>query len=308
MSSSDLHSRPHPDELLAAYSLDTLDYGDTAHVESHLDDCPQCRQSVAELQSTAAQLSQVVGYQQPDPAVRSRLMDAIAQAGVPDTPAGELPPFASSLPQMARLLLPLATVVVVALFTLAVFMNIRISNRVGTLESENSNLVALVTNVNGENSILTTQLADTEAYASYLSDELHQLQLTSYWLANPANRPLTLKPRGGGGDSRGILLVGENGHQVVLMVSGMGERARPSMYQVWLLRHGNRLWAGEVEVDDNGWGTATLQPTESVFGFDKVELTAATVAGVAPGPDDMVLEGAIQFPRPYEMLILKPWP
>jgi anti-sigma-K factor RskA len=307
MSSSDIHGRSHPDELLAAYSLDTLDHGDTAHVESHLDDCPQCRQSVAEFHSTAAQLAQVAGYQQPDPAVGSRLMEAIARAAVPATPARELPPLAHSAPQMTRLLLPVAAMVVVALFTLAVFMNIRISNRVNTLESENSTLVALVDSVNAENSTLATQLVNTESQASYLADTLHQLQLTSYWLANPANRPLTLKPRGGGGDSRGILLVGENGHQAVLMVSGMEGRARLSIYQIWLLRQGDRLWAGEVEVDDNGWGTATLQPTESVFGFDKVELTAETVAGVAPGPDDMVLEGSIQFTQPYEMLIWRAW-
>ena len=308
MSSSDLHGRPHPDELLAAYSLDTLDQGDAAHVESHLDECPQCRQLAAELQSTAAKLAQVVAYQQPDPAVRSRLMHAIAQTRVPDTLAGEAPSPAHSWPQTARLLVPVAAAVVVALFTLAVFMNIRVSNRVETLAAENSTLVAQVSDVNGENSTLTTQLAQTNSEASYLADTLHQLQLTSYWLANPANRPLTLRPRSGGGDSRGILLVGENGHRAVLMVSGMEGRAQLSIYQVWLLRQGNRLWAGEVKVDDNGRGTATLQPTESLFEFDKVELTADTVAGVAPGPDDMVLEGAIQFQRPYEMLILQPWP
>jgi hypothetical protein len=92
------------------------------------------------------------------------------------------------------------------------------------------------------------------------------------------------------------------------MVSGMGSRASLSIYQVWLSRQGDRLWAGEVRVDDNGWGTVTLQPTESVFGFDKVELTAETVAGVAPGPNDMVLEGAIQAATPSEALISEPWP
>ena len=92
MSSSNLHSSVHPEELLAAYALYALDHGETVHVEAHLDDCPQCSRSVAEFQRTAGLLARVVGYRQPDSAVRSRLMDAIAQAGVPAAPAGGLPP------------------------------------------------------------------------------------------------------------------------------------------------------------------------------------------------------------------------
>ena len=209
---------------------------------------------------------------------------------------------------MIRLLLPVAAVVIVALFTLGVFVNIRIPNRVEGLAKENATLVAWVGNVNSENSTLTVQLSQTDTEASYLADTLRQLQLTSYWTANPTNQALALKPRDGRGESRGILQVGDRGNRALLMVSGLGDRTHLSIYQVWLMRQGNRLWAGEVEVDDNGWGTVTLQPTESVFGFDKVELTAATVAGVAPGPDDMVLEGVIQDPGSLGTLIPEPWP
>ena len=308
MSSSNLHSRAHPDELLGAYALDALDHGDAVHVEAHLDYCPQCRRSVARFQSTAAQLAQVAGYQQPDPAVRSRLMEAIDHSGGSATTTRELPFSAHSLPPVIRLLLPVAAMVIIALFTLGVVMNMRISNRVEGLAKENSTLVARVGNVNSENSTLTVQLSQTDTEASYLADTLRQLQLTSYWMANPTNQALALKPRDGGGDSRGILLVGDRGNRGLLMVSGLGDRARLSNYHVWLLRHGNRMWAGEVEVDNNGWGTVTLQPSESLFGFDKVELTAATVAGVAPGPGDMVLEGDIQDSRSSEDPILEPWP
>jgi anti-sigma-K factor RskA len=307
MSSSNLYNRSHPDELLGAYALDALDNGDAFDVESHLEDCPQCRRSVAGFQSTGEQLARLAGSQQPDPAIRSRLMAAIARAGVPAATAGELP-WALSLPPVIRLLLPVAAMVVVALFTLAVFMNIRISDRVGGLENENSTLVAQVSKVNSENSTLTVQLSQTDTAASDLAGTLRQLQLTSYWMANPANLALALRPRDGGGDSRGILLVGDSGNRALLMVSGLGGRASLSIYQVWLSRQGDRLWAGEVRVDDNGWGTVAFQPTESVFGFDKVELTAETVAGVAPGPNDMVLEGAIQDPRSSETLISEPWP
>ena len=307
MSSSNLDNRSHPDELLGAYALDALDNEDTLLVESHLEDCPRCRRSFAGFQSTAEQLARLTGGRQPDPAVRSRLMKAVAQAGSPPKTAGVLP-WSHTLPPMIRLLLPVAAMVAVALFTLGVFVNIRISDRVEGLENENSTLVAQVSDVNRENSTLTIQLSQTDTEASDLADTLRQLQLTSYWMANPANLALALRPRDGGGDSRGILLVGDSGNRALLMVSGMGGQASLSIYQVWLSRQGDRLWAGEVRVDDNGWGTVTLQPTESVFGFDKVELTAETVAGVAPGPKDMVLEGAIQDPRSSETLIPEPWP
>jgi len=58
---------------------------------------------------------------------------------------------------------------------------------------------------------------------------------------------------------------------------------------------------GLLEVDDRGWGTAWFQPGESLFKFERVELTAAKEGTSVPGTQVMVLEGTIPFPRPTQI-------
>ena len=82
------------------------------------------------------------------------------------------------------------------------------------------------------------------------------------------------------------------------MVAGM--RVIPSTYHIWLLRQGDRVWAGKLDVDDRGWGTTWMQPAESLFKFEKVELTAATADTSVPAPQAMVLEGEIPLPQPSQ--------
>jgi hypothetical protein len=90
-----------------------------------------------------------------------------------------------------------------------------------------------------------------------------------------------------------------DGHRAMVMVTGM--RDRSSTYHIWLMRQGDRVWAGKLDVDDRGWGTTWLQPGESLFKFEKVELTVVTPGISVPGTQAMVLEGTIPFPRPTQV-------
>ena len=294
MSTSDPHKDPHPHELLDAYVLDALDEAEAIQVESHLDSCPQCRSAVSELHRTVAHLGQSVGRREAPDALRLRLMEALEPTGAGATPMQDVSRPGGAKAPVVRVLMLVAAAVVVALFTLAVFMNLRLSDRMEGLRRENSTLTAQVAQSTNED----TRVAET----------LNQLQLTSWWLVNPANRSLTLKSPTGAGESRGILLVADDGHRAVLMLVGMARRSPSSRYQVWLLRYGDRVLAGEVQVNDGGWGAATLQPKESLFRFDRVELTTKMVSGVGPSPEDMVLEGNISTSEPSRMLVLQQWP
>jgi anti-sigma-K factor RskA len=278
----------HPEELLAGYALDALDAGEARQVEAHLRDCARCRRAARELQEATALLGESVEHRAPPPALASRLMAALSQAAAPSTLAGGQPPPAGPKKQVARFILPTATVaaaVVVALFIFGVLMNQRLSGRVEGLEQENSTL--------------TAQLAESSDESAQVAETVRQLQLTSYWLADPSSQPLKLHPPGGLGSSQGVLLMASDGGRAVVMVAGM--RDLPSIYHIWLLRKGDRVWAGKLEVDERGWGTAWFQPDEPLFAFEKVELTAATADTSAPGTQAMVLEGKIPVPWPSQI-------
>ena len=88
------------------------------------------------------------------------------------------------------------------------------------------------------------------------------------------------------------------------MLAGMKEGPLGASYEVWLMRQGDRVLAGTVRVDDKGWGTSTIWPKESLFGFDKVELVSER--GLGAGAPNMVLEANIPALKRSQLVILMP--
>ena len=294
MSTSYPNNQYHPEDLLGAHALDALDGEEAALAEGHLEDCSQCREAVAELQRATTRLGMSVARREAPGGLLTKVMRALEPAAPPPTPIKDSRRASFwSWPRAINILAPVAAVVVVALFSVSVVFNIRISDRMEGLERENAALTAQV-----------AQSAQLESQAAeQVAETMQQLRATNYWLANPTNHSLALEPPGGSGASRGVLMVSSDGRQAMLLVSGMPE-ASPSSYEVWLMRPGHRSRAGEVEVDEGGWGTAVLVPGESVFGFDKVELTSEMAPGALPGPDDMVLQAKIPSSQQSPMLTL----
>ena len=177
---------------------------------------------------------------------------------------------------LAGLIIFLATAGMVAIIALSLVIGIRLSSRVEDLEREVPEL--------------TAQLA---AEDSQVLDSLLQLRVISYWLAYPANEPLLLEPPDGTDNPQGVALIADDGRSAILMVVNMEEVPVPSDYQVWLTAGGQRVRAGRVKVPSTGWGIATLYPSESVFAFDGVEVTAESEGGAGSASGVRVLEGRI---------------
>lgn len=298
MSTNDLNNQNHPEELLAAYVLDALEEGEEIQVESHLEDCHECRQAVGELRSAVGRLGESLASREVPGHLLARVMDALEPVvgepvDAPTGPVGSAPSSVWLTGNAVRILVPIAAAVVVALFSLTLVMNFRVADRTDSLEQLNSTL--------------TAQVAMTSEEGARMAETARDLRVTSYWLANQSARSLTLGPPGGAGNSRGVLMVSADGRRVVLMLSNMGDPSHSSTYEVWLLRRGDRLLVGTVKVDDGGWGTATLLPRESVFGFDKVELMAERISGTAPGRTDMILEGNISSSKPSQKMTSTQW-
>ena len=320
---SDPHNQPHPGDLLDAYALDALEEAEALQVESHLDACDQCRLAVAELHNAVGHLGQSVVQQQAPSALRLRLMHALEPAVVRTEAAVSRPIWRLSRTPVVRLLLPTAAAVIVALFALGVVMNLDLSNRTEDLEQENATLTAQVAlsaeqdtqlanrteDLEQDNAALTAQVALSTEQDSQLAETVQQLRVTNLWLANPENQSMNLEPPSGIGSSRGILVVTNDGRRAMLLLAGMQERPLSSIYHVWLMRGGNKVWVGKLQVDEEGWGTVTIQPAESVFRFEKVDVTAETVSSADSSMPDMVLSGEIAASEPSRMYALQqpPW-
>ena len=276
---SDPEGQVHPDDVLEAYALDALEDLEALQIESHLEGCGRCRLELAGLHNALSFLGQSVAQRQPSPALLLRLRRALGPPITPSRTREVRPVWRWFKTPAVRFLVPSAAAVVVALFSLAVVMNVSLSNRTGELERENSTL--------------TAQIAVSTEHDSNMTETVQQLRVASQWLANPENLSMNLTPPDGAGSSSGVLVVDRDGSKAMLLLAGMEGSQQPAAYEVWLMRGDDKVRAGTLQVDAEGWGAVTIEPADSVYSFDRVGLTEEMESSTNARASIMVLEGAI---------------
>ena len=278
MLATDSNNEQHPEERLGAYALDILDQEEADLVEFHLSGCSQCRKTVALMQSSAAVIGESVDHLQPPASLQARIMRSLPGTGVEI--AAPAKPTASRrwTGSLSKALMPLAAVLILSLLSYSVYVNSVLSSRVESLQRE---------------SAVLTRWGKLAAQESQVIDRLNELRAASDFLAETESTDVILEPLSRSGNSGGILLVADDGRRAMLMVTGMRELEPPSSYDIWLVRQGQSIWAGQLKVDSKGWGAVTLHPPEPLFEFDMVRLTPAPASDPAPGRGEMILEGQI---------------
>lgn len=283
----------HPEEMLEAFALDSLDLDEEEQVQDHLDGCFQCSDTVDRYRETMAFLAQLSGSQEPPAGLRARLMQTVSRE-TPKAPADPVPRLVPPLGdrlidnRFVRMLVPTAASVAMVLVVLAVAMSIRVSGQVDGLKQENASLKALL---DANMATMTVQMNDAADAESEVMNSVLKLQQASYELAQPNNMSLKLRSPYAGSRSQGILLVSSDGSRGVIMVAGMEPRSPSTIYHIWLMRGQDKVWAGKLVVDSRGWGTVLLQLREPIIGFEKVELTSSTDSSASQTQTDMVLVG-----------------
>ena len=294
----------HPEQLLEAYALDALDADEAELVEVHLEECSQCQSTVTSLLQAAAGLASWVMPEAPPTDLRSRVMAAIPWRQVePEVQRRTATAVATRVRSRAfngTWLIPLAAVLVIGLFSASIVMNLRVTDQVDQLASENSTMTAQMDEtvvqtqqLEESNSALLARLDEAEANEAELADTLRGLQIASYLSVQPDSQPVILEPPSGSGKPEGVLLIESSGQRAILMVSNMENPSRVRSYHVWLVRDGIRIPIGTLEVDDTGWGALDIIPPEPMFMFDWVNLTEGTPDGTISQQDKMVLHSKI---------------
>ncbi len=316
MSATEPNIPSHPDELLEAFALDALEDDEYLQVEQHLDSCARCRGYVAQLHQTTSGLGLSLDQAMPPAALGLRIRQSLAapvETGPNPPSTGVSARRRFTTPQLA---MPLAAVLMLSLFSLSLFMNIQATGRMDQMERTSSTVTAQMDQMERAGSTVTAQLGqtiaeierleeDNEALTAQLAaaastdvgqmmDTIQDIQAASYLLALPETRPLVLKPPGGAGESHGVLLVGDQGNRAFLMISDMAQPPPRRPYQVWLVRDGRRMWAGQVAVDSTGWGSLALQTPEPVSQFEWVNLTMTEDSGSGGPTETMVLRSRIE--------------
>ena len=204
------------------------------------------------------------------------VMGASTEVETQDTPSvGTVYPPGPRIP-VIWMLLSLAVAALIALVTLSLVIGEGLSNRVNDLEQEIPRL--------------TDRLISED---SQLVNALLQLRVISFWLAYPTSAPMLLEPPSGTGNSQGVLRIADDGLSAMLMVAGMPELPLSTVYQVWLTGEGQRVQAGQLQVDPSGWGATTIYLAAPILGFEAVDVTVETEGGLGSASGVRVLEGKI---------------
>ena len=292
------HNFYHPEDALEAYALGALDGAELLEVESHLANCFHCSRTLAALQPAAAALAQAVPQQTPPARLQAALIDQLppsqAETARPPAAAPAATPAARS--PVSNYLLPLAAVLVIGLFAASLLLNLLTVNRVNGLQQESASAAARLNQLESSQSTAATRLEQLTAGRARNDAALQQMMATNYLLAQPTTLPLTLQPTSGNSQSEGLLLVTRDGRRAVLMLANTAPESPARSYRVWLARNGQQVPMGTINVDASGWGTMPLNPPESLYGFDWVNLTVAepTVDDNLAG--EMVLQTRIVSP------------
>lgn len=296
------NSAAHPDELLAAFSLDALSAEEERGVLAHLDVCPRCAAAVAGHLETAAALASLAPAQRPPERARARLMAAVALAPTAETP---LPPTRVSVSnrrrprgwsgvhtilgrRWGRRLIPITAVAGMMILSFIIGLNVQMSGQMGDMQAENTQLRQEM----GQNqATATARLAQASDTVTQIQGNLQFLHNT---LAQPGNRSLVMQPAQPGSPAQGVLVLSPDGGTGMIMASELPPPRDDAAYRVWLMRDGERILAGDLAVDERGWGALELDAAEPLSDFDAVRLYYGPLAVASnDGPGDMVLEAAL---------------
>jgi anti-sigma-K factor RskA len=227
---SDERCLPYRDNL-AAYALGALDADELRALESHLADCQKCQSELADYQSIASGLLELIPPQAPPARLRSALIDRL-----PSHQPRTSKPFAN------------------------IFWRVPLGQVASTVA-----LLLLL----GLNVISNLQIRELQQRQSSLAERLSQDQTAIAMLAYPSTqaRPVQADVE----NLAGSMLVDKDKRVAVLVLWNLPQVESGQTYQVWLIdSEGGRTSGGLFRpLEDRGYTTATIwspQPLEQYVG------------------------------------------
>ena len=268
----------HPFEYLEAFALNALEAEEELAVTDHVDQCDTCSAIVEDALRVLTFLSETMSTATPSDELRARILDSIE----PGAPAAQRVSVSRSQPprswarvtwvsrsRVIRYLTPATAVLAVVAIAVAMTLNVQLATQVGDVQSENTQLRRQL----DESMATTSALARSSSAMSQVRGDLQRWQETSYVLAQPGNQTVVLTAARPEVDSKGVMILSEDGREAVLMASDLAQPQPDSVYHVWLTRGGQWYWAGELDIDDRGWGTMPLRSPDSLLQYDTVQIS-----------------------------------
>ena len=288
--------------MFEPYVLGSLEEDERDAFEAHLEGCLPCVQAVAYFLQAGLALADAVPQVSAPQRIGNRVLESVEELPPifrPSDGEGALKKVGSEAPTrftLSTFAMPLAATIVVGLLTASLIMNVVTTSRLNTLQQERLETNSRLEQLEAGLASASTGVSQLAVEGQQTDSALKQVMETSYLMARPFTQPLLLSPTDGNSESEGVLLVTGDGRKAILMLANM-EPPQPSQaFNVWLSRNGQHLPVGQISVDSSGWGTMALDPPESLYGFDWMNLTVDKPQSGAGSGEEMVLQTRILSP------------
>lgn len=246
MNASDIH------HLTGAYAVDALPSDERERFEEHLTTCAACRTEVRELQATAAHLG-AAGAEEPPATLKAAVMDEVRRTR-------QLPPAGRAESDSAvhggGTSTPAGTQ-----FAAPRWYERMLAPAAAVLVLVVIGLTAVIANLNA-------RLDEFETFAAPVAEVFTAPDAFTVTAEGP-------------GDASMRLIASPTRGEGVLLVGGMDQAPSARVYQLWLLRGGEAVPAGLLDVDDRGRGAHVM--TGDMSDVDAVALTIEPDGG-SPQP------------------------
>lgn len=249
-------------EQLEAYALDALEPAERAEVERHLEACDECRRIAVTLAELVALFPQAVTYAAPaapSDEVKARLLAAVSAQSMlagqrssivtrePSVRRSDTPGDAGRSPRRAWRTFAYAVPVVLLIFSLA--WGFRLA---GALERERDlkiEYLDLLDEVVGEQELVFEVIGFNDTDQQFL--QAQQADSTSY----------------------GKVFTRPSMPYVVVMAGRLPEAPSDATFHVWITADGRASLAGELTVDDHGFGLLVYTVEEPGPNYDAAFVT-----------------------------------
>ena len=291
------------EELIAPYVLGALDSREKVLMDSHLSTCPTCSLRLREDGEAVAELAFGVPQVEPPPRIKQRLFARIES----EASSGRLARLGRNLAgaptALGRALMAYpARAVASSLVLVLIFGGYWFNSRLSQISDDNIEMSGqLAAAVESDANLLqkveemSVNLDDAVERDVNVMDVVKSQRSLTYEVLRMSATPGTSVRALWGSEpwpsARGMMIVSPTGVQGLLLVLDLPRLRGDQVYQVWLMRDGQRYSAGIFTVDSTGYGQAVIIPVMPFAEFRGIRVHISPPGGSQLPEGDSVLKG-----------------
>ena len=292
------------EEMLVPYLLGAIDERERRLMDSHLDSCPACSLALQGDGEAVARLASALPQLEVPLRIKERLLDRIdpksrmykATSRWLAIAKGPAVSFRRAFaPHVSKALA--STLIVGVVFAVVWFNgrlesipqeNVDLTGQLDAAAQREAEVMQAVEDFTGRPDTVAHREAEVAKAVKTQRDVTYEALRMSF---SPGTSVNFLRGTGPWTSARGMMMVSQAGTRALLLVVDLPPLPTDRVYQIWLIKHGQRYSAGWFTVDSTGYGQTVIIPVAPFGEFEAAGITIEPAGGSNDPTGVSVLRG-----------------